>query len=361
MGKIARRSTAAGALVLAGALAFSTAAAANIDGSPINVDGDPDTVTQPGDPDVWRFADADRVGTALQAAQRTELPWGDTVIIANSSVFADALAAAPLADALDAPVLLNAPGNSLRGDVLNYATSAFSNVILVGGTDVFGNAVRTALEDEGVSVDRVEGANRYQTAVQLAGAAIDAAGYEDNVNIFLADGLNFPDALAAGAAAAENSGVVLLTQGDDRIDAVTYGAITENSFALPHESIIAVGGPAAAAAASGHQGDPIEVNHSHIGDNRYETAVQVAEEYLSDATNFVVASGQHFADAVVGGAYAANVDGALLLTRPQNLTHATADHLESIRLDVENVFVFGGPDSVQPHVSQQIADLDWQY
>ena len=95
--------------------------------------------------------------------------------------------------------------------------------------------------------------------------------------------------------------------------------------------------------------------------NRYETAALVADEYIGDAVNFVIASGENYPDAVVGGAYAANVDGALLLTKQDSLTNVTADYLEGIRLDVDNVFVFGGPDSVAPSVSVEIADLDWQY
>lgn len=364
MGKLARRSAVISAAALAGALALSTAASANVDGDPIDIDGNPE-VSVPGGPDIYRFADVDRVGTALQAAQRTDLPWGDTVIIANSQVYADALAASPLADTLDAPVLLNAPAtNSLRSDVLSYATSEFENVILVGGTDVFGNGVVSQLEGEGVDVLRISGVNRFQTAIALADAAINTGDY-DTVNVFLASGRDFPDALTAGAAAADTDGIVLLTNGDTGLDAATYsylvGTHPEYDTGYPHASIVAIGGPAAVAAEIGWQSDPVETDFDIVGVNRYETAILVADEYLDDATNFVIASGQNFPDAVVGGAYAANVDGALLLTREANLTQATAAYLESIRLDVSNVFVFGGPDSVSLAVSRQLANLNWWY
>ncbi len=362
MGKITRRGALAASAAIAVALGGAVGASADVDGSPIDIDHDPENVERLTGPAIYRFADEDRVGTALQAARLTNLPWGNTAIIATSEDFSDALAAAPLADLIDAPVLLNKSSSALRGDVLNYLKdNGFDEVILVGGTDVFGNSVRTQIETAGLTVDRVEGANRFQTALQLAERAVAQGGeaYE-TTNVFLADGRNFPDALAAGAAAAENDGVVLLTNGSDRIDAYTYQALTAGSFQT-HESIIAIGGPAAAAAEAGYQGDPIEVNHEVIGENRYETATLTAEEYVGDAANFVVASGENYPDAVVGGAYAANVDGALLLTKQDSLTNVTADYLESIRLDVDNVFVFGGPASVAPSVSVEIDNLDWRY
>lgn len=369
MGKLTRRGSIIGTAALAGALAFSTAAMANVDGDPINIDGDQE-VEQAFGPNIWRFADEDRIGTAVQAAERTNNVWGDTVIIANSEVYADALAAGPLADAIDAPVLLNTPGNSVNQQVSDYLSSeenGVSRVILVGGTDVFGNGVVNQLEDGGLTVERASGINRYQTAVELAGQALDEGEYEDNPNIFFASGEDFPDALSAGAAASASNGIVLLTKGDAGLDAYTFAAVTGTvpSYDGPdldiHESLITVGGPAAAGTAEGWNGTPVEADFNHVGDDRYDTAVEVAEEYVGDAANFVVTSGQNFPDAVVGGAYAANVDGALLLTREEALTNASADYLESIRLDVENVFVFGGPDSVAPAVSDQINELDWSY
>ena len=36
------------------------------------------------------------------------------------------------------------------------------------------------------------------------------------MNVYLATGTNFPDAMAAGAAAADNDGIVLLTNGSPR-------------------------------------------------------------------------------------------------------------------------------------------------
>lgn len=395
MGKFTRRGAVAGVAAVATALSMmATPALANTTGDPIDIDGAPDVATS-SEPDIYRFAAADRVGTAVQAALRTDADhWGDTVIIANTEVFADALAATPLADVLDAPVLLNNPGNSLSGQVASFLEQRpqFTNAIVLGGTDVFGAGMVDGLVGTGSidNVDRIAGTNRYQTAVELAIAAVvEDAGRNseidlDQANIFMADGTNFPDALAAGAAAAEHNGVVLLTRGSQGLDSVTYGAINlTNAFQQAYQvprwnefadniSVITVGGPAAAGTAAGWLSDPVEADLDIIGADRYDTAVKLAERFFDfdDIYNddngrlpgyITFASGEKFADGVVAGAYAANADGPLLLTRQNSLSQVNKPYLEGLRLQISKVFVFGGPDSIAPVVSQQIADLNWRY
>lgn len=374
MAKFIRRGAVIGTAALAGSLAFGAPATAAddpfIDGTP-TYDVAPEITPESG-PAIYRFADKDRVGTAIKAAERTNGVWGDTVIVANSQVYADALAAGPLADVIDAPVLLSNPGDSLDPRVMKYiADNGVSNVIVVGGTDVFGDPVAGQLNAAGVTNARIDGPNRYQTAIALAEAAVteEPGAFE---NVFIASGTNFPDALAAGAAAANNSGVVLLTKGDGGIDLATYGALTgTGSWDAPwepiHGSFIAVGGPAAAALENGYQGDPIEADDEVVGINRYETATLLATEYFNGAAgeteNVSIASGENFPDGVVAGAYAGNVDGPLLLTKEDNLPNVTGDYMSNVadRDNIERVFVFGGPDSVNKSVSQEVADLPWRY
>lgn len=383
MGKFTHRGIAIAAVTMAGALCFSSVASADtVDGEPIDVDGG--TVADNPDVDIFRFADEDRIGTAVQAAERTNLPYGGTIIVANSAVFADALAATTFADAIDAPVLLNTPGTEdLNDKVEDYIADRQSGdapgdpvteILFLGGTDVFEAELLENVESEddeydGVETDRISGVNRYQTAVRLAQATQDEGvgdgeGEGDNgLNIFLASGTDFPDALSAGAAAAAADGVVVLTKGDEGLDTRTFDYV--NRQREDAESVVAIGGPAADAAAEGSVDGTVETDQDIVGVNRYETATLTAEEFLTEddaeAENYVIASGENFPDAVVGGAYAANADGALLLTKQDNLTNVTADFIEDQRLDVENVFVFGGTGSVSRDVSDQIGDLEFQF
>lgn len=391
MGNYTRRGAAA--LLAAGAMVVTPLAAANAADRDdmINWDGAPEIDREYG-PNIWRFASYDRVATSIEAAKRADDMWGADgesgpdysggkfAILATTSHFSDSLAAAPLADELNAPIILNGPGG-LDGRVKQHLLAyGFDGVILAGGSDVFPASVVTELNAAGLFVDRAEGANRYQTAIALAGKAIEVDAYEEEpelrqANVFLASGMDFADALAAGPAAANHSGVVLLTKGSEGLDSKTYEALTDwTNFDFDidygdptqnHGHLIGIGGPAVAGAANGWLADPVELNETVVGANRYETAVLVAEAYIPHSNNgsYVIASGEKFPDAVVAGAFAANVDGPLLLTQENNLPKVVEDYFtaDGVREQVEDVIVFGGNNSVSPSVSLEVINLPWDY
>lgn len=399
MGKFTRGGyavLAAGAMVLTPLTAM-----ADVDPGDIEIDGPRDSWavcdagggSRDGDlcgPEIYRFAGPDRVATAIEAAKRTTNLWGygprDTpkiAIIANTEVFADALAATPLADELDAPVLLSAPGNAIDARVMAYLTSnGFDGVILAGGKAVFGDGVVNQLNAAGFVTGRVSGANRYQTAVQLAGAAQFVDYFNDkklqNSNVFIASGENFPDALVSGTAAAHSSGVVVLVHPDRGLDEQTYDFITGEDmqweFNIPwfqdrylpnnHTALIAVGGPAERGLNTvGHANATIEPDDTVVGSNRYATATMLNQAYVGDVSNYVIASGENFPDGVVAGAYAANVDGGMLLTYNDNLPRVVEDFFTQAykRETIDHLFVFGGAGSVAPSVSAELANLPWDY
>lgn len=348
MGKITRRGSTAVAVAAAATLAFAPSALA--DGS--------------GPDNSFRFSGEDRIGTSIDAAKRSYSLWDETVIIANSREFADALAAAPLADTLNAPVILDKAGDAPSPQVEAYGKwldsehhGDVSRVILASGDGVFSDDYITAVEAEfGITPERVSGADRYGTAVALSTAAIEAQdGLGDgNVNVYLADGTNFPDGLSAGAAAAGNDGVVLLTKGSTGIGEVTATALEDNESVV--NSIFAVGAPAADAAAAGDS--PVVLEEAYVGSDRYETATMVADEYFGETTSsFVLTSGENYPDAVAGAAYAANSSGPLLLTRKANLTDTTRDYLLE-NSPWTNGYTFGGAAAVSENVTDQLADLD---
>lgn len=372
------RRVAVAAVAAASIGAFGAPSAFAADDAPqINIDAEVD-VDVPNGPTVLRIADRDRIGTAIEALQSRCWDGGD-VILASSENFADALAAGPLADVRDAPILVTPNGDSLDPRVAAALTSSYSvggtecggfdNVVIVSGTGVLTSGVVDEIEndlDRPLTTERFSGANRYQTSTVIGLATVFDPGFNGDrnagVDVFLADGDNFPDALAAGAAAAEHNGVVLLTMGDRGIDdSVALATAIDGPYsgtgADAHRSIWAVGGNAAKAAAKGFQGgQPIEVNFSVVGADRYETAAMLARKTFGNPSDFVVASGENYADGVVAGGYAANLDAPLLLTTSAALSKVTGDYLSEKVDNGERVIVFGGPGSVSKAVSASIAE-----
>jgi len=161
---------------------------------------------------VDRLGGANRYETAKLIAE--ELDKGadfDTAFLAFGHGFPDALAAASYGAMKGYPILLTGR------DSLPQATkaaldslSSIQKVVIVGGEAVISDAVRVELQNRGLTVARVMGANRYQTALELAKTYLPVMTEE----VFIATGLNFPDALAGGVLAAKRYSGVLLVRGD---------------------------------------------------------------------------------------------------------------------------------------------------
>ncbi|NLG11263.1 MAG: hypothetical protein GX562_07035 [Coriobacteriaceae bacterium] len=169
-----------------------------------------------GDEAVNRLAGADRRETAL-AVYRAGLDdttkmsaWGDLAIIATGANFPDALSAAPLAFAAQAPTFLTDSGGDIAEAVYEaLQNGGFTRVLIVGGDSVVSSEIDGRLAAMGLEVTRASGDNRYHTSLAIADYAI-GKGYLDHLHPCIATGNNFPDALAGGLLAGLNRSVLLL-------------------------------------------------------------------------------------------------------------------------------------------------------
>lgn len=193
---------------------------------------------------VVRLGGADRYATAKLIADEVIRVLGGAysgdALVATGSNFPDATAGATVAAALKRPILLASPGGGV------YVPTATRRVLILGGPAAVSTAVQRALESRlgAGNVARAGGANRYETAVEIALAGVGAGMTWDGVGI--ATGANFPDALAGGAMLGSRGSVLLLT---------TPQALSPEAHAVLHanrESINTVhifGGPVAVTAA----------------------------------------------------------------------------------------------------------------
>jgi putative cell wall-binding protein len=307
----------------------------NIDGTVSVIQGAVPPVATPSRraPVVTRVAGADRFATAVALSQ-SAFPdkTAGAVVLASGSSYPDALVGVPLARAKNAPMLLTT-GAALP-DVtmaeLARVLPAGESVYLLGGLVAIPASVATQLTLLGYHVTRVAGADRYRTAVAVAGTLGNPA------TVLMASGASFPVALVAGPAAAHVGGVVLLTDGN----AMT--AATSDYLSAHRGEIFAVGGPAAAAAQGATR---------VAGANRYETAADVANKFFTVPSAVTVASGVSFADALRGGG---SMDGPLLLTDPSGLAAPASTYLASVRTSLSTVTVVGGTNALQDPILSDI-------
>ena len=118
---------------------------------------------------IERVHGDDPVGTSIAVAERIGTPAefgepGRTVIIASDSSVADAVAIGPFAAAGPFPLLLTAP-DALDQRIAEYLTEhEVSHVLLVGGTAAIAPAVQQTIETSGITVTRLDGRDRADTA-----------------------------------------------------------------------------------------------------------------------------------------------------------------------------------------------------
>ena len=286
-----------------------------------------------------RAAGSDRIGTAVAVSQ-LNFPAGGAgaVVLARSDDFPDALVAAPLAATMRAPLLF-AQGASLPSVTrveISRVLGAHGTVYLIGGTSAIPANVETTLQSLGYTTVRIGGSDRYATAVAVA----NVLGGRSTV--FLATGINFPDALSAGPAAAHTNGVVLLTGGS------SMPSITRSYLNAHVGTVYAVGGPAATA-----DGGAIRI----VGADRNSTAAAVASTFFPTPLTLGIASGATFADAMSGGAYLARLGGPVLLAYPTSLPASTSNYLSAVRSGLASSSLFGGSAAISTSVQTTIDQL----
>jgi putative cell wall-binding protein len=251
----------------------------------------------------------------------------------NDASYADALAAGPLAVALDAPLLLT-PADRLDTGCGAFAARAGDTVYLVGGPAALSPKVESGLRDLGFTPERIAGADRYATAVAVAKAADQLRPDGASQDLFLASGTDFADALSAGVPAGAARGSVLLTAGS-RMTPATAAYLSSR----PGATVYAVGGPAAAAA-------DLPVSRELVGPNRYETATMVAERFFPQPSSVAFASGVRFPDALSAAAYGGQVGLPVLLVGPDGVPNAVFDWMRAHRSTVRGSVLVGGEEAV---------------
>jgi putative cell wall-binding protein len=129
-----------------------------------------------------------------------------SAFVATANTFPDALAAAPLSYAGCWPILL------ARTSGLPDGMTDVQRVAILGGPNAVTPEVETALSDSlgAANVTRVEGATRYETAIEIAYWGVENAGLTWS-HTAIATGENFPDALAGGPLQGRYRSVMLLT------------------------------------------------------------------------------------------------------------------------------------------------------
>jgi putative cell wall-binding protein len=187
---------------------------------------------------VFRIGGADRyeVSRKLISDPVAGAARASTVFGATGANFPDALTASPAAAyAGRSPVMLMDGSKQVVSDaeiaVLNGLGAA--RVHVVGGPASLSEQLSGSLTDQGFTVTRSEGADRYDVGVNVNRSVFDAASV-----VYLASGIAFPDALSGGPLAARDAAPLYVVQPN-----CVPSAVLDDIARLQAKQIVILGGP----------------------------------------------------------------------------------------------------------------------
>lgn len=323
---------------------------------------------------VKRISGPDRYDTAARVFQNyvdVSAEDVDTVFLARGDDFADALAGAPLAAEMNAPILLtysNKLAEATEEVLIDYIDDnelAKLTVYVLGGEKAISkkvvDALKEAIDDEfgfEPSVTRIGGADRYETAVKIARKLVDW----DESEVIFASGENYPDALSVGPYAATESMPILLTRTDSLPDCVEDFI----EGLEPGMSAVVAGGPAAVSedvitSLTKIKSGGTKVFGSDVervyGDTRYETAVELAKYFelvAGDEDAIFIATGEDYADALTGAALASLNETGILLVRKNAVPRKVDRFLDETG---QELTILGGEAAVSLNNAVTLYDL----
>ena len=308
------------------------------------------------EPAVTRLAGAGRYETAAKISQ-AEFTQADTVVLANSMNYADALAGVPLAKAKNAPILLTNKETLDKATLAEIKRLKAKNVIILGGKGAVSEQVEITLKNQGITTERYEGGTRFGTATAIAEKL-----NENPTDVFFVYYNGFPDALSASTAAAlKNAPIIYLTtDGDMNADTAAYLAKLKKAGSVKNAYVIGGTGVISDDMMK-KAGNALGVAPTRLfGANRFETCIAVNEKFAGvlNGKMLCVATGMDFPDALAGGVFAAIQKAPLFLVNGKlNTPKLTDDQKAFLKTKAASkITVFGGTGAVSDEFVKLIAN-----
>ncbi|MEK5444538.1 cell wall-binding repeat-containing protein [Fredinandcohnia sp. FSL W7-1320] len=282
----------------------------------------------------------DRFQVAVNLSQKGWPTQSDTVVLSFYNAYADALTSGPLAYHYNAPILLTHNNNLTDVTKKEIARLKPNRVVVVGGPGSIADSVLNELRKMGIKeVTRINGEDRFEVAANVA------KQLPGNKKAVIADGLNFPDALAISPYASQNKIPILLT----RPKAMPQ-ATKQTLSSLGITSTIVVGGEASVSkTVYGQLPTPMRIS----GEDRYEVAANIIRQLKLPTGKAYLSTGATFADALTGSVLAAKENAPILLTRSDKIPDPTRKIISERK--ISNYVVLGGLGSIPQKIVAQLS------
>ena len=202
-------------------------------------------------------------------------------------------------------------------------------------------------EESDVSRERISGLSRYETAVKIADSLKKELSVDKFDSIIVADGKNYPDALAGSYLAKKKQAPVLLV--DKSYEKMIAKYIDENLETVG--TVYILGG-------TGAVSKNFETNLKNMGitvkrlsgASRYDTNIAILREADVDEDEILLCSGNGFADSL-----SASAAGKPILLVDKAITETQSDLLDDLQFDELKIYIIGGTGVVNNSVEKESA------
>ena len=287
----------------------------------------------------------------LTSVETSKDGWGSgssTIVLVCGSDYPDALSAASLAKAYNAPILLTVKDGLLGVVSTEISRLKPTKAYIVGGTGVVSDNVKSQLKAKGISdIQRIGGINRYDTAVKVASEVVKQVGTSNG--IVLASGTGFADALSIAPIAAKLGMPVLLT---DKNDMNSYNKNFIQNKNIPATYVIGGTGVISDSNKNNYS-KPIRIG----GANRYETNIKILDNFNKsiNLNKIYLASGNNFPDGLVGAPIAALTSSPIVLIEESSGYYPKI--LEKIKgYKSSQVLVLGGTGVISENIVNKVIE-----
>ncbi len=279
----------------------------------------------------------DRYETAILVSRRSYPGTAVAAILVKGDDFPDALSSAPLARALNAPLLLT-PSTGLSAAVgAELRRLKPQKVYVIGLPAALDAQVKAAVP--GLVPTVIRGLDRYDTARLVAEELKTKLGARTKVVV--APGDSFPDALAVAPLAAAKGWPILLTP--------------QSGTTTPTPTLTALASLGATQALMvGTWNAPPGVTPTFlVGVNRYNTCGLIADYAVGQGLSYghlAFTVGEKFPDALAAAPYLAQDQGLIFLTTSASVPFPTSARIRSHKASLDIVDFIGLPSGVVTQV-----------
>lgn len=288
-----------------------------------------------------------RYETAVEISQKL-FETADHVVLALGENFPDALAAGSLANELKAPLLLTAKAAIGQETWDEIERLGAKHITVIGGANAISEDVIDEIDNDQREVDRIAGADRYETAVLVTKAVQEKT--KDVSKVVLVNGLNPADALAITPYAGVERVGILLTNGTE-LDPAT------EELLLEAKEVVIAGGVSAVSEAIEKSLEKQGIQVDRVwGMNRFETAVKIAERFFKDSIEAVIAHGMNFPDALSGSQLAIQKNAPILLVDTTEIDPQVLQLLKDAK--ITTAYVLGGPHAISISLRTEIQKIE---